>query len=260
MVPIPIGSMDASGKCRPCSLYRVRQWRNGTSTSIEKLYTPYFSNSIYVWSFQHSSESQSSTSYIILLTPWPDQSITYSFSIPYVKRKWWKWAVILECVETLAVTTCALRLETQAPLELAYIEPFTFQTVAFIAILQASRGLPERSVKHLADYLLTTGSVFSLMSMLILGLSLARFLDRLIYVHYGFFILSLMISLRLTDLNRRPAIAATGHQYLRRFTGRQSRHNSYQSLPARGPTERPLNRPLPPPNAHVSGRSCRVEE
>ena len=65
-------------------------------------------------------------------------------------------------------------LESRAPLELAYIVPFTSQIVAFIAIWQASRGLPERPSKHLAGYLFTTGLVFSLISLLVLGLSLAR--------------------------------------------------------------------------------------
>jgi phosphatidylglycerophosphate synthase len=168
--------------------------------------------------------------------------------------------VILECFETFAVTTCAICLESRAPLELAYIAPITSQTVAFIAIWQASRGLPERPAKHLADYLLTTGTVFSLISLLVLGLSLARLLDRLLYVQCGLFILSLTIGLRPTDPHARPSIPATWHQYFRRFTSRRSRHNSYQSLHARGPTGRPLSRPLPPPNAHVSGRSSLMEE
>ncbi|CAH0054798.1 unnamed protein product, partial [Clonostachys solani] len=136
-------------------------------------------------------------------------AITYPFAVPYVKREWWKWAVILECVEALAVTVCALCLQNRAPLELAYIVPFTSQTLAFIAILQASKGLPERPTKHLADYLLTTGIVFSLISLLVLGLSLARLLDRLLYVQCGLFILSLTIVLRPADSHGRPAIPAT---------------------------------------------------
>jgi hypothetical protein len=151
--------------------------------------------------------------------------------------------VILECVEVLAVISCALS-QQQGPLELAYIVPFTSQIVAIVAIFQASRDkLPNGAPKRLADYLLVTGLLFTVLSLLLLGLSLAGFLPRLTYAPCGLFMLSLTIGFRP---NERSTGSLTRRLHRRWFAGQVSRHNSYQSLPAGGPLG-----PLPPPNAHV---------
>jgi hypothetical protein len=161
--------------------------------------------------------------------------------------KWWIIAVILECSE--AAILCGVG-SIGAPLELAYLVPATSQILAMVAIRQASRELPNRESKRLADQLLVTGLMFIILASLVLGLSVAGFLHRQIYVQCSLFILSLAIGLRLPELpafNERSEIRLTRRLY-RQVTGSASRHNSSQSLPVGAPPDGPL----PPPNARLS--------
>jgi hypothetical protein len=151
--------------------------------------------------------------------------------------------VFLECVE--ATIICGVG-SIGAPLELAYLVPATSQILAMVAIRQASRELPNRAPKRLANQLLVAGLMFIMLASLVLGLSVAGFLHRQIYVQCSLFILSLAGGLRLSDFNERSAIRLTRRLY-RRFAGRASRHNSYQFLPV----DRPTDGPLPPPTAHL---------
>jgi hypothetical protein len=151
--------------------------------------------------------------------------------------------VILECLE--AAVICGVG-PIRPPLELAYLVPATSQILAMVAIRQASRDLPNRESKRLANHLLVTGLMFIFLSSLVLGLSVVGFLHRQVYVQCSLFMLSLAVGLQLPKSNEHSATHLTRRLY-RRFTGRASRHNSYQFLPVSGPSDGPL----PPPNAHL---------
>jgi hypothetical protein len=199
-----------------------------------------------VWTRQRPGQCQLSPCSCILLSHSQIIAITSAFAVPWVRIKWWIIAVILECLE--AAIICGVG-PIRAPLELAYLVPVTSQILAMVAVIQASRGLPNRAPKRLASHLLTTGLMFIILSTLVLGLSVAGFLHRQVYVQCSLFILSLAIGLQLPDSNERSAIHLTRRLH-RRFTGRASRHNSYQFLPVSGPTDGLR----PPPDAHFLGK------
>jgi hypothetical protein len=167
--------------------------------------------------------------------------------VPWVTIKWWIIAVCLECVE--AAIICGVG-SIGAPLELAYLVPATSQILAMVAIRQASRDLPEKAPKRLANRLLANGLIFVFLSSLVLGLSVVGFLHRQVYVQCSLFMLSLAVALRQPDSEERSGTRLT-YRLCRRLTGRASRHNSYQFLPVDGPPDGPLL----PPNAHLPERS-----
>lgn len=97
----------------------------------------------------------------------------------------------------------------------------------------------------MAKYLLGAGFVFTMLSLLLLALSIAGFLPRLVYVQCGLFMLNLTAGFR--PKKKSKGLLARSLRHLRPFQA--SRDDSYQSLPTES-----LDGPLPLPNAHLPGQ------
>ncbi|KAH6881165.1 hypothetical protein B0T10DRAFT_411430, partial [Thelonectria olida] len=126
-------------------------------------------------------------------------AIIYSFAVVTMKEAWWRWVAILECVEVTSIVLFALRSEIAAPLELAYIAPFTSQAATIGVIFFTSKGIESKSIpKHMADHLLT-GLVVILVSTSVLVLPLSGLYTRLMLTQWVLFMLSSTVGYRLPD-------------------------------------------------------------
>ncbi|CAI6057984.1 unnamed protein product, partial [Clonostachys chloroleuca] len=106
-------------------------------------------------------------------------AIIYTFTIIINKEGWWKWLIILECIEVILAVILVTIPNIPAPLELAYITPFTSQVAAIGVLFLASRGMS--SEKRIADHLLFLGLFIILASAGVLGLSLVGCYTRLVF-------------------------------------------------------------------------------
>ncbi|CAI6088489.1 unnamed protein product, partial [Clonostachys chloroleuca] len=85
-----------------------------------------------------------------------------------------KWLLVLECIEVLLAVILATIPNMSAPLELAYMAPFTSQVAVIGVLFLASRAM--LSEKRLTDHLLVLGLLVILVSAVVLVLSLIGFL------------------------------------------------------------------------------------
>ncbi|KAM5357023.1 hypothetical protein ACJZ2D_016696 [Fusarium nematophilum] len=127
-------------------------------------------------------------------------AIIYPFFIAARKESWLKCITILECVEAMLIVILATAPEISTPIELAYIAPFTSQAAAIGVMLFASGGIPsERVPKHMADHLLFLGLLLMLVSVLVLGLSLAGYYERLVFPQWLLYMTISTVGYRLPE-------------------------------------------------------------
>ncbi|CAI6101435.1 unnamed protein product, partial [Clonostachys chloroleuca] len=106
-------------------------------------------------------------------------AIIYTFTIIINKEGWWKWLLVVEYIEVILAIILVMIPNTPAPLELAYMTPFTSQVAAIGVLFLASRGMS--SEKRIADHLLLLSLFIILASASVLGLSLAGCYTRLVF-------------------------------------------------------------------------------
>lgn len=127
-------------------------------------------------------------------------AIIYTFAVVSKKEAWWKWIALLKCAEVALTVILALSSQIPAPLELAYIAPFTSQATAIRVIYFASQGISRKRVpKQVADHLLVIRLFIILVLAIILGLSLARYYIRLMLIQWILYMVSSTVGYRLPE-------------------------------------------------------------
>lgn len=181
-------------------------------------------------------------------------AILFEFTIMIEKEGWWKWLVILECVEVALVIALALVLRIRAPLELAYVAPITSQVAVAGVLYLAFRELPfvSSDLKRTVDHLLSLGLFALLISATVIGLSLARYYTNRMLDQWLFYMAILTVTYRSpshqshTDSNLDLALThVVGH-------GARPPHPRRQLLNSSGSL---LESPILPPVASTAGNS-----
>ncbi|CAI6082997.1 unnamed protein product, partial [Clonostachys chloroleuca] len=138
-------------------------------------------------------------------------AIIFTFTVIIKEECWWKWLIVLECIEVLVVVILAMIPNIPAPLELAYIAPFTSQVATVGILFLASREI-SFEIKRIVDHLLLLGFFIILTSATVLGHSLASYYTRLKLTQWLLYMAISTVGYRLPESSRRTSRADRGSE------------------------------------------------
>ncbi|CAI6088596.1 unnamed protein product, partial [Clonostachys chloroleuca] len=138
-------------------------------------------------------------------------AIIYTFTIIINKEGWWKWLLVLECIEVVLAVILVMMPNIPAPLEFACMTTFTSQVASIGVLFIASRVM--LSEKRIADHLLVLGLLVILVSTVVLVLSLIGFLTSAAWPQLLLNMFIVTVSYRL-PASPRPASHIDGESEL----------------------------------------------
>ncbi|CAI6092382.1 unnamed protein product, partial [Clonostachys chloroleuca] len=138
-------------------------------------------------------------------------AIIFTFTIIINKEGWWKWLLVLECIEVVLAVILVMMPNIPAPLELACMTTFTSQVASIGVLFLASRVM--LTEKRIADHLLVLGLLVILVSAVVLGLSLIGFLTSAAWPQLVLNLFIVTVSYRL-PASPRPASHIDGDSEL----------------------------------------------